>query len=159
MVPKVISPSLTICHSTEQNHWLPPSSVQLRFQSFLCKASVKILSIFLLPPCFTVRSPPPTALSPGNSPSFRKHLLQGKPPSPPASPSQGQGPQELVQSRIWESVSSPLMCSGFRPLLYQDSCSSILWCDTTISEKFHHLQQSYCFPSACIQLFVLKAAL
>lgn len=101
LVPQVTSPSLTSCHSAEQNRWLPPPPVQLGFQSCLCRTSVKTLSIFYLLSCFTVCSPPPTTSSPGNSqctPSAGWDTLT-------ASSRHGKGPWALpIAPDLWSSI-------------------------------------------------------
>lgn len=155
LVPQVARPSLTTCHSVKQKNGLPPPSVSWGF-SLVCVGPQ-----WRSCQSFTFRHAsvcPLTAPSSGNSPSASEHLLQARTPSLPP-PAMEKGPRHSIQPQIWGAASSLRTCSGFRPLLCHHSCSSILWCGTTIAEQFHHLQRRFYFSSALIQLFALRVVL
>lgn len=110
--------------------------MQRGFQPCLCKASVKILLIIYLFWCSTVWSGAPTAPSHRNSPSANTHICQARTPLLPPPPME----MDCRKSHRWGGASSLLASSGFRPLVCQVGCSSIMWCGITTAELLHHLQ-------------------
>lgn len=123
-------------------------------QPCLNKGSVRIPSIIYLPWCFTVWSGPPTAPSHRSSPSTNTRICQARTPLLPALLLE----RGYRQSHKWHCASPSLLArSGFRPLVCQEGCSSIMWCVITIVELFHHLQ--WCFSSLLDEFCYLHSEL